>query len=235
MSNSVSKLVVIVPAAGIGSRMQADRPKQYLPLMGKTVLEQTLARLASHPRITDIVLAVAPDDPYIDAITMPDGAHIHRVDGGAERADSVLNGLALALTLGCQWVLVHDAARPCVALNDIDTLIQTVLAQQPVVGGILAHPVRDTMKQATADEQISHTLDRSQMWHAMTPQMFPAQCLHDALQQALAEGQCITDEASAIEWLGMHPQLVKGCSSNIKITHPEDLALAAFYLNRKIT
>jgi len=232
MNVAIPNLVAIVPAAGVGERMQADRPKQYLPLLQSTVLEQTLSRLAAHPAISDIVIAVAEQDPYFDAIQAPVGANLHRVDGGKERADSVLNGLHKAQQLSAAWVLVHDAARPCVSLADIDRLIEQVLTVSQPTGGILAHPVRDTMKLGGADNHIEQTLDRTAIWHAMTPQMFPTQPLLECLSQALQQQQTITDEASAMEWRGDKPLLVKGSSSNIKITHPEDLALAEFYLTR---
>lgn len=232
MNNKKPKLVAIVPAAGIGSRMRADRPKQYLCLLGKCVLQHTLERLAKHPAIEDIVVAVAEDDPWFASLSLPENATIHRVSGGKERAESVLNGLTRAVELNADWVLVHDAARPCLLQEDIERLIASVLGQPQPVGGILAHPVRDTMKRASQSDLIEQTLDRSSMWHALTPQMFCAQTLLVALQKGLQDKQTITDEASAMELNGFSPQLVMGSASNIKITHPEDLALAEFYLTR---
>lgn len=126
--------------------------------------------------------------------------------------------------------MVHDAARPCVDLNDIDNLIKVAITNQ--LGGILATPVRDTMKRANAQQNIDHTVDREALWHALTPQLFKTQPLRYALSQALDQGVQITDEASAIEWLGEKPALVHGRADNIKITQPEDLALAEFYLTR---
>lgn len=229
MPNS-PQYTVVVPAAGVGKRMQADRPKQYLSLAGKTVLEHTLQRLISHPQINHIVLALHPHDPYFADLSCSHQDWLTRVDGGKERADSVLAGLN-AID-GCEWVLVHDAARPCISHTDLNNLI--ALAEKGTSGGILASPVRDTMKRATADhpEQVSHTESRNNLWHAFTPQFFRLDQLRNALSQALAQGVEITDEASAIEWQGGQVNLIAGSASNIKITQPDDLALAEFYLQK---
>lgn len=144
----------------------------------------------------------------------------------------MLSGLNyVSAQLPCEWVLVHDAARPCVTLNDIDRLIDVCCAHP--TGGILASPVRDTMKRANKENNIDHTVDREALWHALTPQMFKTQQLTRALADALQQGVAITDEASALEWLGETPALVQGSANNIKITQPEDLALAEFYLSRE--
>ena len=229
MSNLL-QYTVVVPAAGVGKRMQADRPKQYLSLAGKTVLEHTLHRLISHPQVERIVLALHPQDPYFADLSCSTESWLTRVAGGQERADSVLAGLNAIND--CDWVLVHDAARPCITHADLDKLIS--LAQRGSSGGILATPVRDTMKRATEHhpEQVSHTESRNHLWHALTPQFFPLQQLRKALSRALAQGVEITDEASAIEWQGGKVNLITGSASNIKITHPDDLALAEFYLRQ---
>ncbi len=226
-----AKITAIVPAAGVGSRMQADRPKQYLILHGHTVLEHTVEVLLRHPDVGQMVVAVSDNDPYFGSLELANHPRVVRVSGGKERADSVLS----ALDYVCQhqlseWVLVHDAARPCVEHVDISQLIAT--AQTHTVGAILAAPVRDTMKRADGGQNIDHTVDRVALWHALTPQMFRAQPLMQALTQALAAQAVITDEASAFEWLGQKPALVAGRADNIKITQPEDLALAEFYLSR---
>ncbi|MBL4237369.1 2-C-methyl-D-erythritol 4-phosphate cytidylyltransferase [Vibrio fluvialis] len=226
-----AKITAIVPAAGVGSRMQADRPKQYLILHGHTVLEHTVEVLLRHPNVGQVVVAVSDNDPYFDSLTLANHPRVVRVSGGKERADSVLSALDYVCRhqLG-EWVLVHDAARPCVEHVDISQLIAT--AQTHTVGAILAAPVRDTMKRADGGQNIDHTVDRVALWHALTPQMFRAQPLMQALTQALAAQAVITDEASAFEWLGQKPALVAGRADNIKITQPEDLALAEFYLSR---
>lgn len=210
--------------------MQADRPKQYLSLAGKTVLEHTLQQLISHPQIQKIVIALSVDDPYFGTLPCHQEKWLERVDGGKERADSVLAGLN---ALGEEkWVLVHDAARPCITHQDLDKLLS--LANRGNDGGILATPVRDTMKRASQSSanRVSHTESRDHLWHALTPQFFPLSELRSALQAALEQDVNITDEASAIEWQGGSVHLVEGSASNIKITHPDDLALAEFYLQR---
>ncbi|MDE1514701.1 MAG: 2-C-methyl-D-erythritol 4-phosphate cytidylyltransferase [Vibrio sp.] len=227
----MNKLIAVVPAAGVGSRMQADRPKQYLSLLGKTVLEHTIDGLLAHPQIDQVVVALSADDPYFSHLALARDPRVIRVDGGQQRADSVL----AALDYVCQhqlsqWVLVHDAARPCVTHADISQLIRLALTHP--VGAILAAPVRDTMKRSDHLQQIEHTVDRTALWHALTPQMFRAQALREALHAALQQQVTITDEASAFEWRGEKPALVTGRADNLKITQPEDLALAEFYLRR---
>lgn len=226
-------IAMLIPAAGVGSRMQADRPKQYLQLHGKTVLEHTINKLCSIPGCQAIWVAVSPADPYYDSLALP--AQVTRVDGGAERADSVLAGLLAIDADKYPWTLVHDAARPLVHAADVTRLIEQCL--QTGQGGILASPVRDTMKRGrgAADGQtlVDHTVERQQLWHALTPQLFPTLQLRQALQQALSQGVAITDEASAMEWAGHPVQLIPGRADNLKITQPEDLALAAFYLERQ--
>tara|TARA_Y100001956_G_scaffold68963_1_gene71931 strand:+ start:5032 stop:5739 length:708 start_codon:yes stop_codon:yes gene_type:complete len=226
-----SAIVAIVPAAGVGSRMQADRPKQYLTIEGKTVLEHTVEKLLSHSLISRVIVAISEGDPYYPRLALSQRADVIRVPGGKERADSVLSGLSyVSLHKLSDWVMVHDAARPCVSLNDIDSLIAQSITHD--CGAILASPVRDTMKRANGQQEIDHTVEREALWHALTPQMFKTEQLTQALSSALSEGVAITDEASALEWLGESPALVKGSADNIKITQPEDLALAEFYLTR---
>ncbi|CAH0538581.1 2-C-methyl-D-erythritol 4-phosphate cytidylyltransferase [Vibrio marisflavi] len=224
-------VVAIVPAAGVGSRMKADRPKQYLAIGKKTILEHTVDKLLSHPRVSKVVIAVSDQDPYYEKLSLNECKDVIRVSGGNERADSVLSALNYVtenqLT---EWVMVHDAARPCVRHSDLDKLIQQATAHQ--VGGIMASPVRDTMKRSGKGQNIEHTVERTSLWHALTPQMFRSEQLKSALENALNSGAVITDEASAIEWAGFQPLLVQGRADNIKITQPEDLELATFYLNR---
>jgi 2-C-methyl-D-erythritol 4-phosphate cytidylyltransferase len=227
-------IAVVIPAAGIGQRMQADRPKQYLKLAGKTILEHTVSRLLEIPQLCNIWLALANDDPYFGQTSLPTLSQIHRVLGGSERANSVLNALQVIDAKLFPWVLVHDAARPLVQRIDIENLIQHCLTQQ--CGGILATPVRDTMKRGDSAlplARVDHTVARQQLWHALTPQFFPTALLRDCLVQALAAGASITDEASALEWAGQSVLLVPGRADNIKITQPEDLALARFYLEQQ--
>lgn len=219
----------VVPAAGKGTRMGVDRPKQYLELAGRSVLEHTLGRLLAEPRIAGIVVPLAADDDYGRALVARCGARVTTTIGGAERCHSVLNGLdALPGAAGDDWVLVHDAARPCLRQADLAALIDTLAAD--ACGGILAVPVRDTLKRCRTDGRIEHTVDRERLWHALTPQMFRVRMLRDALRAALAAHRLVTDEAQAIELAGCVPRVVEGHADNIKITRPEDLPLADHYL-----
>lgn len=226
------KIIAVVPAAGIGSRMQADKPKQYLPIHGQPILLHTLNVLFSYPHISQIVLAVAADDPYIAQLNLTQNPKIILVEGGATRADSVLNGLKAIQNAGTDvWVMVHDAARPCLTHGDLDKLLEI----NDDNGAILAIPATDTIKRALPSQQIAHTEDRSQLWLAQTPQFFRADLLRNALIHAQQQQLAVTDEASAMELAGFRPHLVAGRSDNIKVTRPEDLALAEFYLMRKTT
>ena len=231
---AIPAIATVIPAAGVGKRMKADKPKQYLQLCGMTVLEQTLRRLKQVPALRQFYLALSPDDPYFPELPLATDLQIQRLDGGAERANSVLNALLQIDAQLYPWVLVHDAARPVVRVSDIELLIHSCIQKDQ--GGILATPVRDTMKRGsdTVQHTVGHTVDRAGLWHAYTPQLFPTALLRDALQQALAQGVAITDEASAMEWAGWPVLLVQGHADNIKITQAEDLALAAFYLEHSV-
>jgi 2-C-methyl-D-erythritol 4-phosphate cytidylyltransferase len=261
LSSVQSQTWLVLPAAGVGSRMQADRPKQYLSMIvageEKTVIEFTLDNLLSYTRSGNagfykIVVVVTRGDPYWQEISQARGydkdSRIVVVDGGSERCYSVLNALKVIDELDGldrtsdnksdkAWVAVHDVARPCLSYGDLDKLFSALENYQD--GGILAAPVRDTMKRGIADgsadckagSKIDHTVEREQLWHALTPQMFPLKALLNNLQAALNEGFEVTDEASAMEYVGAHPKLVNGRSDNLKITRPEDLKLAEFYLN----
>ncbi|TAN46707.1 MAG: 2-C-methyl-D-erythritol 4-phosphate cytidylyltransferase [Methylococcaceae bacterium] len=221
----------IVPAAGVGKRMAADRPKQYLPLLGKTVIEHTLERLLAAGVWAGIVVAVSPEDPYWPDLPIAGHPLIHTAPGGKERADSVFNALEYLQNQAHDedWALVHDAARPCITASDVQRMI-TRLQHEPV-GGILALPVHDTLKRVSGDA-ITATIDRSTIWRALTPQMFRLGALREALREAAANGSLVTDEASALELKGLQPKIVEGRPDNLKITRPEDLALAAFYLEQ---
>lgn len=233
MSQSASTFWAIVPAAGIGTRMGTAKPKQYLTLGDRSVLEHTLTRLALHPLISGIVVATAAEDPYWRELRRLPEKPVIQVTGGAERCHSVLQCLRyLRNSQQAQtWVLVHDAARPCVRLEDIDKLINACSRHE--VGGLLGVPVHDTMKRCDETGVVIDTVDRHQLWHAQTPQMFRLQLLLDALERALAGNRLVTDEASAVEALGLTPLMVAASADNIKITRPEDLALAQFYLQQQ--
>jgi 2-C-methyl-D-erythritol 4-phosphate cytidylyltransferase len=220
----------VIPAAGVGRRMGGSIPKQYLRLHDVPVIIHTLKKLAATPSIEEIIVVISETDPYWPELNIPVDIPVRVVTGGEHRVHSVFNGVeSIASELSNDdWILVHDAARPCVRNEDIVKLIDAVKDHE--CGGLLATPVRDTMKQAAENNAIKATLDRSTMWHALTPQIFRAPLLLDALTAGLNDPDKITDEASALELQGYSPLLVEGHADNIKITRPEDLALAGFYL-----
>jgi 2-C-methyl-D-erythritol 4-phosphate cytidylyltransferase len=228
-----NKVWAVVPAAGIGSRMQADRPKQYLLLNNQTVIFHTLNRLVSHPQIEGVVIALSANDPYWPSLSLPSDWPIHTTMGGTERADSVKNALQFLLTLteDDPWVLVHDAARPCIRHSDIDAMLQQL--SNDSVGGILGVPLSETVKRVNADNSIEATVDRSGLWRASTPQMFRLNALYQALNQAKLANINVTDEAGAMEFMGLNPKMIAGHADNIKITLPQDLALAALFLQQQ--
>lgn len=225
MNSELPRFWLVIPAAGIGSRMRADRPKQYLQLGGRSLLEQSLAVFLEHPRLLGSMVALAADDPWWPQLACATDPRVRRCPGGGERADSVLAALRALLAQGAaaeDWVLVHDAARPNLAQEDLQRLLAE-LANDPV-GGLLAVPARDTLKRIGADGRVQETVDRSTIWHAYTPQMFRLGALLQSLAAALAAGATVTDEASAMEWAGLSPRLIEGRADNIKVTRPEDLA-----------
>lgn len=225
------KYWAVVPAAGVGKRMNADRPKQYLPLLDKTVIEHTLMRLLKADVFSAVAVAISEEDPYWPELDIASNEKVITAAGGKERADSVLSALKAIRTLASDddWVLVHDAARPCITTIDIIHLINSL--KKDDVGGILALSSHDTLKNVQGDF-IVETLDRRHIWRALTPQMFRYGLLKSALEAA--EGNpAITDEASALELKGLQPKIVEGRPDNIKITRPEDLALAQFYMEHQ--
>lgn len=233
-TSSQHSFTVIVPAAGVGKRMGSDIPKQYLRLAGKTLLEHTLNNLIQHPLIDNIVLVLSPDDGYFQETSLASAPWIDTVHGGKERADSVLAGLTHVISRSANddWVLVHDAARPCVKHRDISQLL---LLRSGDCGGILAAPVRDTMKRASEHTfRVRETVDREHLWHALTPQFFPINELYNALKNGLDSTRDITDEASAMEYAEHPVLLVESDASNIKVTRPDDLKLAEFYLASEV-
>ncbi len=222
------RLWAVIPAAGKGQRFGGDKPKQYYSLLAQTVLEHSLQRLLDIPAIEQVMVAVAADDYQWQSLPLFADPRVATVAGGAERSDSVLAALRRlrGVAAADDWVLVHDAARPCVPPEDIARLIADL--QEHPVGGLLAAPMSDTVKRAagTAVAEAVETVDRSQLWRALTPQMFR----YGLLFKSLSEAAAVTDEASAVEQAGLRPLLVKGSASNIKITQREDLALAALIL-----
>lgn len=230
---SAPRCWVVVPAAGRGERMQASSPKQYLQLAGATVLEHALASFIDHPRVAGIAVALAEDDAQWSALKCARHPSVWRTSGGEHRMHSVLNGLnALAGRAEEQdWAVVHDAARPCLSRADFDRLLDALQAEP--VGGLFALPVSDTVKRADASQRVAATVDRRNLWCAQTPQMFRFGRLRHALRTAAGGGAAVTDEAAAIEALGLAPRLVEGTPFNIKVTRPEDLILAEAILARR--
>lgn len=231
----------LIPAAGVGLRTQAAVPKQYLSLRGRPVILHTLERLCHYPRLSGVMVGISAADRNWPECATEAGRlqkFLGTYSGGETRAHTVLNGLqALARPHACgraldsDWVLVHDAVRPCVRLADIAALVSTVEVGDE--GGLLALPVSDTVKRADASGRVVGTVPRESLWRALTPQMFRLSALRKALEKALTAGDEITDEATAIEAAGGRPKLVAGHADNIKITLPGDLALAELFLEQQ--
>jgi len=225
--NQAPRYFALIPAAGVGARMGAGSPKQYLKIGGKPMLRHTLDAFLSSDLIAHTFVVVSPDDPYIDAVAPSHGVTVLRC-GGASRMESVRNGLAvLASTLSpTDWVLVHDAARPGLTAELIGKLIASV-GEHPV-GGLLGLPVVDTVKRCIEGEACG-TIPRNGLWLAQTPQMFRYKLLAEALKSA-TDPDAITDDASAVEALGLTPKLVEGHPRNLKVTLPDDIRIAELYL-----
>ena len=230
----------LIPAAGSGTRIGGETPKQYLEIGGKSLLAHAVAPLLADTRIARVFVVVLPGDAYGERLSSMPGLEAALVQGslgllpcgGASRAETVLNGLRAMERHGVldnDWVLVHDAARPCLSAVALHRLIEEIGSD--VVGGLLAVPVSDTIKRGDENRRASATEARAGLWQAQTPQMFRAGALRNALQNAKLEA--ITDESSAIEAAGMRPKLVMGDRGNIKVTYAEDLSLAEWLLTRQ--
>ena len=215
-----------MPAAGSARRMGAAVPKQYLPLAGRTVIEWSLAPFLQRERTSGIVVVLAEGDSRWSQTDLAGHAKIITTSGGAERMDSVLAGLRALETRAAarDWVLVHDAARPCLPSTDLDRLMNELSDDE--VGGLLAAAVVDTLKRADDQQRVDQTVSRERLWRALTPQMFRFELLRRALPSAIHNSICVTDEAQAVEFLGLRPKLIAGDADNIKITMPEDLPRA---------
>ena len=228
MRTQTSRCFAIVPAAGSGSRMKSGQPKQYLPLLGQPLIRHTLAALCAAPVIDRVYVVLSVGDQAWDRHDWrPFGDRLVPLFcGGASRADSVLNGLRAIAddTSESDWILVHDAARPCLAPWHIETLVRELGHDE--VGGILAVPVADTLKREDSTHRVAATVPREGLWQAQTPQMFR----YGLLREALAACSNVTDEAGAVEALGHRPRLVKGDATNLKVTYPADLGMAEWIL-----
>ena len=225
----MTEYFALVPAAGSGSRMGGKLPKQYLPLAGQPMIYHALATLCTCADISTVFVVLSPDDTQFHQYDWSDfGDKLQPLYcGGATRAESVVNGLMAAELEPDDWVLVHDAARPCLSQTQLARLIAEL--RDDKVGGILAVPVADTLKRANAAQRIAHTENREGLWQAQTPQMFRT----GLLLQALATAPKVTDEASAVEALGVYPKLVESETTNFKVTYPQDIKLAELLLTEK--
>ena len=226
------RIWIVVPAAGASRRLARHVPKQHLQIAGRTLLEHALVPLLGHPLVVGGVVVLAPGDEAYSRLPSAMRERLEVAAGGRERCHSVRAGLAaLVDAAASDWVLVHDAARPCLPAADLDRLIDCC-ADDPV-GGLLAVPVADTLKRAANDSRVGSTAPRDGLWRALTPQMFRYGILARALDEAIASGHAPDDEATAIERLGLQPRLVEGSPTNIKVTHPADLEFAALVLEAR--
>lgn len=234
---------VVIPAAGLGQRMGSEYPKQYIKIHNKTLIEHTIDCFKDIEQIAGIVVILNSEDRYWNTINVSlSSTPIHTVYGGAERSDSVLKGLKyLSEEIKIedkQWVMIHDAARPCLSKTDINALL--AIQEKDCDGGILASPVRDTMKRTFTNkdhqmpERISHTEPRENLWHALTPQMFRLGEIIEAIQFCQENNESITDECSAMERRNVKPVIVEGSHNNIKVTYPSDIELVSVLLSNKI-
>jgi len=222
----------LIPAAGRGTRYGGAILKQYLPISGKAVLAHSIKIFQFHPQISRITVVLAEDDQWFASSVGALASAVETVIGGDTRAKSVRNGLTFIVEKypETEWVLVHDGARPCLSSRSLERLLEQGL--QSPDGAILAMPVGDTLKRAGEQREITATVDRSGLWAAQTPQLFRIRALAEAIDAAHREGCELTDEASAMEFVGARPKLVMGSVANIKITHPTDLAIAEALLER---
>jgi len=222
----------LIPAAGRGTRYGGAVLKQYLPICGKAVLAHSIRAFQFHPLIAGITVILSEDDRWFESAVGPLSTVVETVIGGDTRAQSVRNGLRHIMENhpGSDWVLVHDAARPCLSPGCLDRLLEQGMESPD--GAILAIPVGDTLKCEGDKGEIATTVDRFRLWAAQTPQLFQVEALAEAIDAAQLKGAELTDESSAMEYSGASPKLVMGSAANIKITHPGDLAMAEAWLQR---
>lgn len=223
----------LIPAAGQSVRFGGTTVKQYTHLLGQPVMAHSIQAVLKHPSVTQVTVVLAPDDGIYNELIRPVFPEVTTVEGGETRSQSVMNGLRFIMEADpdCEWVLVHDAARPCLSAAALHDLIELGLTS--MAGAILAIPVSDTLKVANESGYINQTVDRSCYWSAQTPQLFRIHQLAANMESALSQGEQPTDEAAAMEAAGVHPLLVQGVASNIKITGPDDMAMAEFILQRQ--
>jgi 2-C-methyl-D-erythritol 4-phosphate cytidylyltransferase len=233
MTTNPSRIFILIPCGGTGSRSGEASPKQYRRMAGQPMVAHTLAAFAAVSRMAGVAVVIAPDDAQFErSVSLPNALFFIAPCAGNTRARTVFHGLNALLEQGAQpsdWVLVHDAARCLITPEQIDAVIDACMDDE--IGGLMALKLPDTLKQETAG-RVSATVDRADKWLAQTPQMFRIGALRTALQQA---GDAVTDEASAMEHMGLAPKLIAGSAQNFKVTYPEDFALAeAVLLSRRI-
>ncbi len=226
--NRVTNFWVVLPAAGSGSRMKNATPKQYLTINNTTVIEHAVKVFLDNSEVKMLMICLQTGDRRFGDTRLAEHPKVETTLGGESRAESVLNGLLALRAHEHDWVLVHDAARPCLSNHLLERLIEQL--RDDDVGGLLAVPAKDTLKQASQNQRSLATLDRSTIWQAQTPQMFRYGVLRESLIRALKQGVDITDEASAVEASGYQPKLVEGDARNLKVTTPDDLQLAEYLL-----
>ncbi len=231
MSNN-TRYWVVIPAAGVGKRMGIDKPKQYISVNNKTILEHTINCFIDREEIEAVVVAISKADEYWPDLAISKHEKIITAPGGVERYQSVFNGMDTLKNKANNddWILVHDAARPCLNQSAIDRLMIELRTHD--AGGILAMPCRDTMKRANEAGEIIDTVERESLWHAQTPQMFKFGKLYSAIEKILNEDIVVTDEAMAMEISGYKPLLVQGHQENIKVTHKDDIKYLELYLTK---
>lgn len=228
----MARFHIVIPAAGIGNRMETAIPKQYLPISGKPMISYSIQTFFASPRIASIHLALSPEDYFWRNLELAANSRLQlHYSGGETRAQTVLNTLyAMKSQVDVDdWILVHDAARPGLTLALLDTLLDSL--ENDAVGGLLALPLADTLKQSNADDRVKTTIPRDGLWQAQTPQMFRYRLLTNALENF--DG-VPTDEAQAIEALGFEPKLVTGSLRNMKVTYPQDMALMELFIQKEI-
>ncbi|HBA09087.1 MAG TPA: 2-C-methyl-D-erythritol 4-phosphate cytidylyltransferase [Methylotenera mobilis] len=228
----MARFHIVIPAAGIGNRMETAIPKQYLPISGKPMISYSIQTFFASPRIASIHLALSPEDYFWRNLDLAANSRLQlHYTGGETRAQTVLNTLyAMKSQVDVDdWILVHDAARPGLTLALLDTLLDSL--ENDAVGGLLALPLADTLKQSNADDRVKTTIPRDGLWQAQTPQMFRYRLLTNALESF--DG-VPTDEAQAIEALGFEPKLVTGSLRNMKVTYPQDMALMELFIQKEI-
>ena len=224
------RIWAVIPAAGVGKRYSSDIPKQYLPLSGTPVLLHSINKLVKLDEIEEILVALNPEDTFWKKLNFSH-PKVKAIHGGLQRCNSVnsaLEELSGRAKKG-DWVLVHDAVRPCISDSDLKKI--TSIVNDEEVGGLLAFPILDTIKEVGENLEVQKTIPRENLWSAMTPQIFRYEVLKQALDAAIMAGESVTDEASAIEAIGLTPRIIQGEKTNIKITHPSDMVLADSIIN----